>query len=123
MSNEIDMEAYATKLYNEVKLQFTSDTLTVANTMVLMRVAMEVADTYKEISGKQKKELVLRVLHQAFEDYVVDEIQNEAVKMLIDNLADIMIDNFVDIDLGNLNINHVTIKEKLLKFCPCCFKA
>ena len=123
MSTEVDMEKYAEQLYNDVKQQFDSETLTAANTLELMRIAMEVVDTYTNLEGKQKKELVLRVVHQAFDEYVVDEIENEAVKVLVDNIADLLIDHFVDIDLGHLNINHPDCKKRLSRFLPCCFKA
>ena len=122
MSTEVDMEKYAEQLYDDVKKHFNCDTLTAANTFELMRIAMELVDTYKGLEGKQKKELVIRVLHNAFDDYVVDEIENEAVRILIDNLADIVIDNFVDIDLGHLSINHPDCQARLKKFLPCCFK-
>ena len=60
-----ELQTYADKLYSDVMAQFKEQTLTPENTFNLMRIAMETVDKYEKLAGRQKKELVLHVLHRA----------------------------------------------------------
>lgn len=115
-----DMEKYAKELYDKVKGKFPSEKLTSTNVFDLMRISMEEAEKLKNLEGRQKKELVIRILHEAIKDYVIDDFESAALNMLVDNFVDIIIDTFVDINMGNLKINEDQ-KKVIRKIFPCCF--
>jgi hypothetical protein len=115
-----DMEKYAKVLYEKVKGKFPSEKVTAGNIFDLMRISMEEAEKFKELEGRAKKELVIRIINEAIKDFVVDEIENESLRLLVDNFMDVLIDTFVDIDFGNLKINEDQ-KKVIRKLFPCCF--
>tara|TARA_R100001163_G_scaffold65832_1_gene65442 strand:- start:9468 stop:9833 length:366 start_codon:yes stop_codon:yes gene_type:complete len=115
---ELDIEKYAETLYNRVKAKFPSDKVTMTNIFDLIRLSMEEAEKFGKLAGKQKKELVLRVVQEAVTDLVVDEDDNKALAILIDNFADLIIDQFVDINFGHLAIN-VKNNKCFAKLFPC----
>lgn len=120
----MNMEDYADELYTRVKAKFPTDhTIDRTNIFSLIRLAMEEVDQFSELEGRQKKELVVRVAHEALKDYVLDEQDNAALNLLVDNFVDVIIDNFCDIDLGNLGINDEQkhrIRTFVKKCFPCC---
>lgn len=116
------MEQYAQTLYQKVKAKFPAEKITAGNIFDLIRFSMEEAEKFRELEGRAKKELVMRVIEEAIKDFVVDEIENESLRMLVDNFLDVLIDTIVDIDLGNLKINEDQ-KKVIRKLFPCCFKA
>ena len=122
----MDMEKYAEELYDTVKKNFPSDKIDTVSIFILIRIAMEEVDKFKELKGRQKKELVIRIIHEAIEDYVLDDVENENIKILVDHFVDVIVDNFVDIDFGNLHINEdqkKKIKAFFKKIFPCLFSA
>ena len=110
----MDMEQYAEKLYVNLKKSFPDEEINAINVFGLIRLAMEEAERFQELAGRQKKELVIRVIHEAIEDYVLDDIENQNIRILVDHFMDVIIDNFVDIDLNHLKINEEN-KKKLKK--------
>lgn len=122
----MDMEQYAENLYNTVKENFPDEKIDAVNVFNLIRLAMEEVEKFKELEGRQKKELVIRIVHEAIEDYVLDEVENQNIHILVDHFVDVIVDNFCDIDLGNLHINEENkkkFKAFLKKIFPCFFKA
>ena len=115
------IELYAEKLYDEVKSKFKDNTLNIITIFDLLRLAMEIAESYKDLTGRQKKELVIRIMHEAIEDFVLDDMDNEALNIFVDKMVDVVIDNFVDINWGHLAINKKN-KDKFKNCFPCCFK-
>lgn len=118
----MDLEKYAKDLYERVKETFPDQELKVSNVFDFIRIAMEEAEKFIELDGRQKKELVIRVLHEAFEDYVVDEAESESLRILVDSLVEVVIDQFVDIDLNHLHLNEDQkhrIRAWFKKACPC----
>lgn len=119
----MNIENYAEELYDRVKARFPIDGLNKANIFELIRLSMEEVDKFSELAGRQKKELVIRIAHEALKDAVLDDADNLALNLLVDNFVDIIIDNFCDIDLGNLGINEDQkhkIRAFFKKCLPCC---
>jgi len=116
----MDMEKYAETLYDRVKDKFPDDKLTVINVFDLIRISMEEVEKFRVLEGRQKKELVVRIVHEAIKDYVIDDLESESLKMLVDKFVDVIIDQFCDINLGHLHINE-NQKKTLRKIFPCCF--
>lgn len=125
VATEIDLKKYSEDLYAKVKANFPDDTLNALNVLLFVRMAMEQAEKFKELEGRQKKEVVIRVMHVAFDDYAMDEQTSAQLKVLVDFFIDQIIDNFVDINLGNLGLNKKQQKkfnDFFRKITPCCYK-
>lgn len=114
------MENYSADLYERVKLNFPDDNeLTASEIFDLIRIAMEEAEKITDLTGPEKKELVIRVVHEAFKDLVVDKIESDKIQDFMDFFLEYLVDQFVDISKGNLKINDKT-KKVLKKIFPCC---
>jgi len=120
--NKPEMEQYAEKLLEMVKAQFEDQELNMGNIFIFLRLAMEHADKFKELEGRNKKELVIRIMHEALEDFVLEGDDKEALRIFVDKMVDLVIDNFCDINLGNLHINEDQ-KKVLRRLFPCMFSA
>jgi hypothetical protein len=116
-----DMEKYSKELYEKVKAKIPNNQVTAGNIFDIIRIAMEEVERFKELPGRAKKELVIRIIYEIVKDLVLDDVENESIKLLLDNFVDIIIDTFVDIDLGHLKINEDQ-KKVIRKLFPCCFK-
>lgn len=116
-----DMEKYSKDLYEKVKVKIPNNQVTAGNIFDIIRIAMEEVEKFRELAGRSKKELVIRIIYEIVKDYVLDDVENESIKLLLDNFVDIIIDTFVDIDLGHLKINEDQ-KKVIRKLFPCCFK-
>jgi hypothetical protein len=121
-TNIIDIDAYAKKLYDEICEKFQDEELDMTNIFDLVRLCMETVDTYKNITGLQKKQLVLNVVHRALDEWLVNKIDDATLRLFADKGLDILIDNFVDIDLGNLKINKAACLTAFQKLFACCKK-
>ena len=120
MQTNIDMEKYAENLYKAVKAKFPGNKVNSSNVFDLVRLSMEEVEKFRSLQGRQKKELVVRIIHEALKDYVIDDMESESLNFLVDNFIDLIIDQFCDINLGHLKINDDQ-KKTLRKIFPCCF--
>lgn len=111
----MDIEKYAEDLYTKVKDAFPSKEVNIGNVFDLIRLTMEEAEKFTDLEGRQKKELVIRIVHEAIEDFVLDDVDNESIHILVDKFVDVIIDQFCDIDLGHLHINEEK-KKKIRAF-------
>lgn len=116
----MDIEKYAETLYDRVKNKFPDEKLNVLNIFDLTRIAMEEVEKFKVLEGRQKKELVIRIIHEAVKDFVIDDMESKSLNILVDQFIDVIIDQFCDINLGHLHINE-NQKKTLRKIFPCCF--
>lgn len=118
------LKEFAKRVYDKLQEDFFNHypNITRESLFALVRISMEEAEKFDELEGKQKKELVLRVLQEAIKDHTYDDVQSEEVKFFVDKMADILIDNLVEVDLGNLHINEgqkKKFKNFFKKLCPC----
>ena len=119
MSQIVDIEKYVDTVYTNVLARFPSGVLSMTNIFDFVRLCMETAENYKSLSGRHKKELVIRVCHKALEEMILDNVDSDALKVFVDKVVDVLVDNFIDIDLGNLHVNE-DCKKRWRKVFPCC---
>jgi hypothetical protein len=118
---ETEMEKLAEQLYKDVNAQFgEGKQLNMFNMFAFVRLAMEIAETFEELPGRDKKKLVIRVCQEALEDHALED--REDLQFFVDKILDMTIDQFVDIDMGHLHINEAQkhrIKTFFKKIFPC----
>lgn len=122
MDPQTESELLAGKLYDDVKKIFPDEELTLTNMFPFVRLAMETAEKFENLPGKDKKKLVIRAAQKALEDYVLKD--QDELKFFVDVMLDMTIDQLVDIDLGHLAINEDK-KHKIKTFFKkifCCSK-
>lgn len=109
--NEIINEIYqaSIKIYSDRKLS-------ASNTIVLTAKLMEFVEKYKNISGIEKKQIVIDVLHQIVDrSGLVEDDSKKDFNYLINSIVPSIIDGLVSANNGQLNLG----KEK--KGCFFCF--
>jgi hypothetical protein len=115
----IDVDAYAQQLYTAVMFQFKETTLNTTNIFSLLQLSIETVDTYQNLDGPTKKALVLQVINLALQNLVTNEVDNQALQVLIDKFLNAMVDSLVTGPLSNLQINLTFFTNLKNKMCPC----
>lgn len=119
----MNIEIYAQSLYIKVRDLFGNKILNVNNVFDFIRISMEEAEKMTELTGRMKKELVIKVFNFSIENLCNDEIDKQNLRILSNNFIDNIINHFCDIDLHHLKINEDK-KHRIrafLKSCyPCC---
>jgi len=112
---------YESVLYDRIKSLFTGDEITIENIFDLLILAMEQVERFTELSGAVKKKLVLQTVQRLVHDFVVVSIENDLLRLIIDNFLGTLIDTLVQVDGGSMRIN-LDKKKLARKLLPCCFK-
>ena len=90
---------------------------------VLIKEVLEFAQSYKQLVGEKKKELVITLLKHIVEKEVNESDLNETLKTLIlssvDNIIDPAIELAIYVAKGNIKINKKALKKSVSKICPC----
>jgi hypothetical protein len=119
----MDMDAYVQAVFNQVKENFAGQSLDVTTVFSFIRISMETVERYKNLTGMQKKELVIAVLTVAIDSLVVDQNEQQILNFMIENFIGTLIDQFCDIDSNGISINLATknkLKAFFSKIFPCC---
>lgn len=119
MSKTIDITTYVNHTYNQVLARFTGSVLSMSNIFEFVRLCMEISETHKELSGREKKTLVISICNKAFDDMLLSDTDKDSLKIFVNGVLDTLIDNFVDIDNGNLHINE-NCKKHFRQLFACC---
>lgn len=85
-------------------------------------IIMQAVEKYPELSGADKKDLVIIVLKRLVEEFDIGESEGEIIDILIDNAMPIVIDLVVSASKGELGLNKISMKIKKFfkKICKCC---
>ena len=82
----------ATKLFSELKEIMGLEILDMSNLPIIVLNLMQVVDTYKNLSGAQKKAIVLdaltRLIEETIDDDTVKGVLNSVVKFTIPPMMD-----------------------------------
>ena len=108
------------ELLTEVDKLIDDDTLTSVNVSKVMVSLMVLVDEYHDLSGTQKKEIILAVLRK----YVIEHFEEEApeyVELLkiIETVLPTTIDLMISIDNKEITIH---LKKGCAMACPCLFQ-
>lgn len=114
------VETNIDKLLTEVDKLIDDDALTTVNISKVMLSLMVIVDEYPELSGPEKKEIVLSVLKR----YVVEHFEEEhpeykELLQIIEKVLPTTIDLMVSIDNKEISIH---LKKGFAMVCPCLWK-
>lgn len=105
------------KLYQQISTMIGDKKVTSASIVSILLSAMQIVEKYKEISGEEKKSLVLKVLKMVIDDTVDDQIEATNLKLLVDITLPAVIDMLVSVDKKELQIK---MQQGFKKIFSCC---
>ena len=107
-------------LYNHIKA-IHSEKVTAVNVIIIATELMMVVEKYKNLTGKQKKMLVVNVIKKLVnsQDYTTEE--RNALYMIIDFTLPVVIDNLVSAVNGQFTFNKEKTVSFFKKYICCCF--
>lgn len=79
-------------------------TLSAGTIIMIMVDLMKIVDTYPNLNGSQKKQLVLEVLNLVIDELPMSEDEQEGLKQLVEKTLPTVIDVVIDIDKKKLKI-------------------
>lgn len=105
------------RFYEEVKKIIGNQKLNRSNIVVILLSLMQSVENYKNLSGIQKKTLILDTLNNVINDIVDDEQEAMELKLLVQLTLPSVIDTFISIDKKKIVIK---IKKGCKSIFSCC---
>ena len=96
------------KLTQTLEIMINSKDLDINRLTLLISNSMELVEKYPELSGIEKKKIVLDVLKQIIINKVKNEDQKITLLQFLDEIIPDMIDLIIDATKGKLDINNVS---------------
>lgn len=104
-------------LCNELELIISEESVTSSNIVKLLLYTMKSVEQYKYLTGKDKKNIVIRVLYSVVNKNIDKEVEKQELKLLIDLTIPTLIDSIISIDKREFIIKSKSFFKKLLKCC------
>lgn len=79
-------------LYDQLKKAIVNKKITTSSIVIIASQAMEIVQQYPDLTGAQKKDIVLGLLHRLVDDSKIDDDEKKAVKDAIDTTVSVSID-------------------------------
>jgi len=108
------MSEHAVDLFQKVKSIFNEKELNRKNVFKFVELAMEVVELDKDLSGAQKKALVIATIKVAVNEMIPDTEEYNIVEHYVNYFIDQTIEEIIEINGGKLKIN-----PKKSKFYSC----
>jgi hypothetical protein len=119
-----DMQILIDTIYDEVKGSIVNKQFGISNVMVLVAIAMQVAEKNKTLNGPEKKEIVLKVLKRL----ILEIPMSDRDRMMMDSIIEVALGKAIDyiimaangeLDFGKMIEN---AKKTFKTMFSCCFK-
>ena len=107
-------------LYNHIK-SIHSEKVTAVNVVLIATELMVLVEKYKDLTGKQKKMLVVNVIKKLVNTQVHTVEERNAINMIIDFTLPVVIDNLVSAVNGQFTFNKEKTVSFFKKYICCCF--
>ena len=95
-----------------IKSILGNDTITVTNLVVITTNLMHVVEQYKDLTGYQKKMLIMDTIKKV----INDTINNTEERMYINTIADLTLPPLIDTLVSAINGNIKFEKDKIMSF-------
>lgn len=108
------------KIYNTAKETLGADVISPANVLNLTVALMEAVEKCRELTGSQKKTLVVDVIKRLLDETNMSEEDNKTLDTIIELTVPTAIDVIIAATHGNVHINR--LRDRLAQ-CPlfkCC---
>ena len=106
-------------LYNHLK-SIHSEKITPANVVLLAMETIQLVEKYKELTGHQKKTMVISVVKKLVNTQFDTEEDKRAMNLIIDLTLPTVVDNLVNAINGNIKFDKEKAKSFFKKYL-CCF--
>lgn len=107
---------YIDRLYETLSSMIGDNKLSTANAVIIATNLMQIVEKYTNITGQQKKALVIHVLKLFIADHLDGDDANTLL-LFIDMFLPSVIDTIISIDKKELAIN---IRKSFKTCFPCC---
>ena len=104
-------------LYEEVKDIIKDRVITPENIIQVVITCMKLVEQNKNLSGSQKKVIVLRVVELLINDIICDDDTRKNLEMVVTTVLPNLIDVMKSLDIGKISIK---IKKKWNEIFTCC---
>lgn len=91
-------------LYEQLEQIVKTKQINAINLIEITIDLMKIVEDVKDISGKQKKDLIIETLEKFINEKVSDEKEREELLFIVKNVVPSVIDTVVSIDLGELSV-------------------
>ena len=120
MSNIILKSNIVNKISRELKSLIEGltkeDGINTINIIFITAQLMEHLSTYKEFKGREKKQIVIKILVNFIEDSDMEDINKMILNEVVKNLVPNAIDTIIDVSKGRYKFEIKDVK----KIFPCC---
>lgn len=117
MNSENIIFGYIDQLYDELSNILSKDEkLTTSSIITIVISLMQIVENYDNISGPDRKKIVIVVLDKFIDDNIDNEVERRDLKMLMSMTVPTLIDSIVSIDKKEVSIR---ARKCLEKFCTC----
>lgn len=106
-------------LYSYMKIVHTAK-ITPTNVVVIATELMQIVEKYKELTGPQKKMLVINVIKRVVNNQVDTQEIRTTLNTIIDFTLPIVIDNLVSAMNGEIKFNKEKVQSFFKKYLCCC---
>ena len=90
---------------------------------LLVKECVEYANSFKKLKGVQKKEVVIILLNDVFEDLVQESDMDDTIKVIVIDLIETAVEPAIDLAIfvakQGLKVDKKRVKKFFSKLCPC----
>ena len=90
---------------------------------LLVKECVEYANSFKKLKGVQKKEVVIILLNDVFEDLVQESDMDDSIKVIVTDLIETAVEPAIDLAIfvakQGLKVDKKRVKKFFSKLCPC----
>ena len=110
-------QEYVRSVFKDAKSLFQGETLNAGTIITLAVRAMELVEKLPQLSGSEKKGIVIEVVKLMVDETDLSDEDNAKIDVIIDTTLPIAIDLIVAASRGLVDIN--SLKTRLKKLCCC----
>jgi len=104
-------------IYDELKTIVGSGTVNIANISELLIQIMQLAEGYSDLSGDQKKALVLDALDHLIDDQIKNTEEAQILKKIVQYALPSVVDIFIGISNGDIKVDAEKCWSKFISLC------
>ena len=108
------------ELYDYSKSILDTNKITTTNIIMIMNNLIQVVEKYKELTGNQKKMLVLDTLKKIINENVSDESEKQQLILFVNITIPIILDSIISAINGNMKFAKDKISGCFSKLFSCC---
>jgi hypothetical protein len=108
-------------IFDKVKVLFSNKKIDQANFLSLLLKSMELAETYPNLSGIDKKNIVKNVSRHLLQEIEIEGTFSDVKNFILDNetAIDSYIDTLVSVSKGFFKLNKFNFKKTFSKWFSC----